>query len=216
MIRVSDVSAWAACEQYGLEAKTEPSKLAAATMVGSYAHSLVTGHELDWPERITYDRLTPTMRVLGAQARALAEAAKRELETSGWVVLDTEQRVGVHGLSGHYDLRAAHVQGGSAIIDFKTGVQVGAGWLQVGGYLDLYAESTGRLPAFGAILHVPRVAISKDPVARLDCRPAFEVATAWRVWKHRIAEVLDGGLATRSPGLHCRQCPDVDCPVRTC
>ena len=54
----------------------------------------------------------------------------------GWGILGQEEALGrPPELTGHLDLRAWHSDHGEAIIDLKTGAQIGAAWLQVGGYL---------------------------------------------------------------------------------
>ena len=113
--------------------------------------------------------------------------------------------------------------GKRAIIDLKTG-RVGAGWLQVGGYLYLHLWQLRRpgeilrdppaVPAdYGGILHVPRVKLSLEPMTRLELRPAELLIDAWNRARDRVEDVMSGAIATRSPGFHCNRCRAL-CAVR--
>ena len=114
-------------------------------------------------------------------------------------------------LIGHLDIRAYHAEHGEAIIDLKTWrAQIGAAWVQVGGYLWLDQQ---RIP-WGGVLHVPRVAINKDVKGTLQLRPSGPLQTEWQRWQRRIREITDGATPTRSPGYHCGRCQLADCPVR--
>ena len=113
-------------------------------------------------------------------------------------------------LTGHLDLRAWHSDYGEAIIDLKTGAQVGTAWLQVGGYLLLTPEPTN----YGGVLHVPRTRIDRDVKGTLELRPSEPLMGAWQPHRIRIAAIMAGALPTRSPGLHCARCA-ADCPVRS-
>ena len=112
--------------------------------------------------------------------------------------------------SGHLDILAWHGETQrTAIIDLKTGRSIGAGWLQVGGYLVVEGSSID----YGGILHVPRVAVSKEPKGTLEVRDGSRLATAWMEARARIDAVLAGATALRSPGQHCGRCLAI-CPVR--
>ena len=118
-------------------------------------------------------------------------------------------------LTGHLDLRAWHSDHGEAIIDLKTGAQIGAAWLQVGGYLRLYQQHyiSERWSGYGGVLHVPRTRIDRDVKGTLELRLHHPLAEAWDANIARIQAVMEGALPTRSPGLHCARCA-ADCPVR--
>ena len=181
------------------------------------AHSLLSGS--GWPEgpaRLRFDALTPSEQAVRVQAKTLARAASHCLEQEGWSIMESEREVTGNGDTGHLDILAWH--GGdklSAVVDLKTGQGIGAGWLQVGGYIQLLGDESGVWPAveYGGILHVPRVAVSKEPKATLEVRHGDSLVQAWAVAKGRIDAVLAGATALRSPGQHCGRCV-ASCPVR--
>ena len=90
------------------------------------------------------------------------------LVDKGWGILGQEEALGrPPELTGHLDLRAWHSDHGEAIIDLKTGAQIGAAWLQVGGYLTLYMQHNPEkrmrpTESYGGVLHVPRTRIDRD------------------------------------------------------
>ena len=118
-----------------------------------------------------------------------------------------EQEIEVRGEDdiGHLDLLVYRADGKRAIIDLKTG-RVGAGWLQVGGYLYLSTSATRRLVKagrahrprysrgvdYGGILQVQRVKLSLDPMARLELRPVEDLIAAWINARRRVEDVLQG------------------------
>ena len=59
-------------------------------------------------------------------------------------MLAREEELRRDELTGHLDIRAWHSDHGEAIIDLKTGAQVGAAWLQVGGYADLWPMTCAK------------------------------------------------------------------------
>ena len=99
----------------------------------------------------------------------------------GWGILGQEEALGrPPELTGHLDLRAWHSDHGEAIIDLKTGAQIGAAWLQVGGYLRLYQQHyvSDRWSGYG-VLHVPRTRIDRDVKGTLELRLHHPLAEAW-------------------------------------
>ena len=140
-----------------------------------------------------------------------------------WTSLYTEKEIkGSRAITGHFDMLAWHSldEDVEAIIDLKTGHSIGAGWLQVGGYISTIGligigNETKLAIDYGGILHVPRVKIDKEPKGTLEIRDGAQLVKEWDIWKNRITAVYYGALATRSPGLHCQRCSDTRCPVRT-
>ena len=232
-MRISAISDWTACEAMALTDPRPEARVHVAAWVGTLAHALLTGS--DWPEgptRVRFDATTPTEHAVKVQAESLAASARRCLEIEGWAVMETEREVTGNGDTGHLDILAWHGETErSAIIDLKTGQRIGAGWLQVGGYLALLrGDRAFGLPSqyrtdlangasdlldgmCGGILHVPRVAVSKEPKATLELRDGRSLTAAWATAKSRIDTVLAGATALRSPGQHCGRC-SANCPVR--
>ena len=216
-MRISAISDWTACEAMALTDPRPEARVHVAAWVGTLAHALLTGS--DWPEgptRVRFDPTTPTEHAVKVQAESLAASARRCLEIEGWAVMETEREVTGNGDTGHLDILAWHGETErSAIIDLKTGQRIGAGWLQVGGYIQLLGNETGVWPAVecGGILHVPRVAVSKEAKATLELRDGRSLTAAWGTAKSRIDAVLAGATALRSPGQHCGRC-SANCPVR--
>ena len=221
-IRVSSIAEWLTCEAMALESPKREGRLNAATYVGTLAHAALTGMEVEKPARVSWDATTPSDFHAGAQAKAIAKAAKRCLDQAGWRVLEQEIEVRGDDDIGHLDLLVYRADGKRAIIDLKTG-RVGAGWLQVGGYLYLStldeALVAGRANRdirgvdYGGILQVQRVKLSLEPMARLELRPATDLIAAWILARGRVEDVMKGAVATRSPGFHCNRCRAV-CVVR--
>ena len=217
-MRVSDISNWAACEAMALHSPPrQAGRTNVAAWVGTMGHAILAGQPVPPTEgRIAYDQLTPTERVAQVQAQSIAKCARKLLVDQGWGILGQEEALGrPPELTGHLDLRAWHSDHGEAIIDLKTGAQIGAAWLQVGGYLTLYGNEAGVWPAasYGGVLHVPRTRIDRDVKGTLEKRPGLLLAQAWAANMVRIDAVMFGALPTRSPGLHCARCA-ADCPVR--
>ena len=101
--------------------------------------------------------------------------------------------------TGHLDILAWHGEThGEALIDFKTGRDIGAGWLQVGGYIQLLGDGVRPVIDYGGILHVPRVAVSKEPKATLELRDGGDLRQAWRTAKDRID---DGACGRDAPAV---------------
>ena len=91
----------------------------------------------------------------------------------------------------------------------KTGAQVGAAWLQVGGYIYLNDKDV-----LGGVLHVPRVVINRDVKGTLDFRDGTALADAWEASMARHLAIMEGAKPTYSPGIHCGRCGVADCAVR--
>ena len=222
-MRISSIGAWADCEVMALQSPPRPAgRTNVAAFVGTLAHAELASIMVDErPARFAYDTLTKSDNHAIIQAHAIAEYARDLLTAQGWGVLGREEEVRRDELVGHLDIRAWHSDHGEAIIDLKTGQGVGAAWLQVGGYLTLYAQKgTGLYSQLhkgmiqGGVLHVPRVAINKDVKGTLELRSGRYLARAWDGNMGRIQEVLDGEAPTYSPGIHCGRCHVADCPVR--
>ena len=217
-MRVSDIANWAACEAMALHSPPrQAGRTNVAAHVGTLAHAILAGQPApDTGGRIAYDQLTPTQHVAMIQAGSIARHARKLLVDKGWGILGQEEALGrPPELTGHLDLRAWHSDHGEAIIDLKTGAQIGAAWLQVGGYLRLYQQHyiSERWSGYGGVLHVPRTRIDRDVKGTLELRLHHPLAEAWDANMARIQEVMEGALPTRSPGLHCARCAE-DCPVR--
>ena len=211
-IRVSSIGEWMTCEAMALESPKREGTINAATYVGMLAHARLTGMYVEEPNRVTWDTSTPSGFHANVQADAIFIAADKSMRADGWDWQDypTEFKVTREHDVGHLDMIATQVRDGvRAIIDLKTG-RIGAGWLQVGGYLYLADDPSIQ---YGGILHVPRVPIGRDPVATLELRPAPALIAAWQVARQRVTDIQLGAPATRSPGVHCRRCL-ARCPVR--
>ena len=137
--------------------------------------------------------ITPTAYLARIQAEGISAVASRCLEREGWSIMETEREMVVGDTTGHLDILAWHgATKRTAIIDLKTGQTTGAGWLQVGGYIQLLC---GEGPAVecGGILHVPRVTVSKEPKATLEVRYGADLSRAWLTAKARIDAGAGGG-----------------------
>ena len=216
-MRVSAIADWTTCEAMALSDPRPEARVHVAAWVGTLAHAILldTAPE-SWHPRLRFDATTKTAHEADVQALALAREAKRCLDRKGWTIMEAEREVKGNGDAGHLDILAWHGEAHrSAIIDLKTGRGIGAGWLQVGGYIQMLGEEAGRWPPVesGGILHVPRVAVSKEPKATLEVRDSADLARVWRTAKSRIDLVLRGAPALRSPGQHCGRCT-ANCPVR--
>ena len=191
-MRVSDIANWAACEAMALHSPPrQAGRTNVAAWVGTMAHALIAEEPIPDQEygRIAYDQLTPTEHVAQVQAQSIARHARKLLVDKGWGILGQEEALGrPPELTGHLDLRAWHSDYGEAIIDLKTGAQIGAAWLQVGGYLTLYGNEVGRWPgaSYGGVLHVPRTRIDRDVKGTLGKRPGLLLAQAWAANMVRI------------------------------
>ena len=213
-MRISSIGAWTTCEQKALQTPPrEPYRQSAAALVGTFAHAILAGLPVPkLPHRVSWDQTTMSEFHLLRQADAIAEAAKDELDDAGWIVEEYEEFVFGDDNTGHADVIANHAEHGKAVIDLKTGRAIGAGWLQVGGYI-MHAGFAGHRIAMGGILHVPRVKLNVEPTPTLTMRPALRLQRAWEDAAERVDQVVKGRVATYSPGDHCGWC-SVDCPVR--
>ena len=210
-MRVSAIADWTTCEAMALSDPRPEARVHVAAWVGTMAHAILLGTTLEpRPSRLRFDATTPTAHAADVQALAIAQEASRCLVGQGWSIMEREREVSGNGDIGHLDILGWHKETKrTAIIDLKTGQGIGAGWLQVGGYLTL----DGTFIVSGGILHVPRVAVSKEPKATLEIRHGGDLTGAWITAKDRIDAVLAGAPALRSPGQHCTRCA-TDCPVR--
>ena len=216
-IRVSSIANWTTCEAMALESPPRQFTETCAQFVGTLAHSKLAGdiNEIE-PDtymrgrRIMWDTVTPAPFHAVSQAGAIARVASATLESDSWDIVEQEGEIERGRFTGHYDLVVRNrLTREFGVFDLKTG-QVGAGWLQVGGYLTLMDK---RELTWGGILHVPRVRIGQEPKANLTVRPADQLKAAWEVASRRIEDISQGAIPTRSPGIHCGQCNAV-CVVR--
>ena len=213
-MRVSAIADWTTCEAMALTDPSPEARVHVAAWVGTLAHAALLDTEVESPPpRLRFDGTTRTAHQADVQALAIAREAKWVLDTKGWSIMESEREVTGGDSIGHLDILAWHKATSEiAVVDLKTGQGIGAGWLQVGGYLQLLGNA-GIDAGCGGILHVPRVAVSKEPQATLDMRDAGALEAAWLTAKSRIDAVLAGATALRSPGLHCGRCA-ASCPVR--
>ena len=219
-MRVSAIADWTTCEAMALSDPRPEARVHVAAWVGTLAHAYTLGQvgllDPETPARLRFDSLTIKAHQAKVQARAIAMEALRVLDREGWSIMEAERAVERNGDTGHLDILAWHgAMKRTAIIDLKTGRGIGAGWLQVGGYIQMLGDEAGRWPAVesGGILHVPRVTVNKEPKATLEVRDSADLTRVWRTAKSRIDTVLAGATALRSPGQHCGRCA-ANCPVR--
>ena len=226
-MRVSAIADWTTCEAMALTDPRPEARVHVAAWVGTLAHAQLLGGPLPAPPaRLRFDALTPTAHAATVQANSIMAAAMHLLMNTGWAIMEAEREVTGNGDTGHLDILGWHGETKrTAIIDLKTGQGIGAGWLQVGGYLSLWAYRAmnaavegNATPYFvdkvvGGILHAPRVAVSKEPHATLVIRDGGALVRAWTAARDRIDAVLAGATALRSPGNHCGRC-SANCPVR--
>ena len=211
-MRISAIADWTTCEAMALTDPRSEARVHVAAWVGTLAHAFLSGADAPpSPERLRFDGLTPTVHIAWVQAKTSAAEASRCLEREGWTIMEAEREVRYGDTTGHLDILAWHGETKrTAIIDLKTGQGIGAGWLQVGGYIVGNIETDVD---YGGILHVPRVAVSKEPKGTLELRPGADLEWAWLTAQSRIDAVLAGATALRSPGQHCGRCA-ASCPVR--
>lgn len=211
-MRVSDISAWSQCETMALTDPRHEFRVSVASWVGTLAHAkLLRQPSLPWPQRLRFDAITQTAHQAAVQADAIAAYGERLLAHHGWEVMEAEKEVYGESITGHLDIKAWHSERQeAAIIDLKTGYNIGAGWLQVGGYLTLDGTSVDN----GGILHIPRVKVGKETQGTLEIRPGHALANAWTINMVRFNAVMAGAAPTLSPGLHCGRCAKTNCPVR--
>ena len=212
-MRVSDVSAWSTCEAMALRSPPYVGRTNVAAWVGTLAHATLANVEIDaadYPQRLSFDSITKTAHHAIIQANIIADKARSLLIEQDWGVLSREEAMQNADFTGHLDIRAWHSKYGESIIDLKTGANIGAAWLQVGGYLLLSGES---MP-WGGVLHVQRQPIGKDVKGTLELRKAVPLVQAWTRQIQRISDIRDGAPPTYSPGQHCSRCRVTDCAVR--
>ena len=216
-MRISAIADWTTCEAMALTDPRPEARVHVAALVGTLAHARLLGGMAgpsEYPARVRYDAVTQTWQQAISQAIAIQHEAQRVLNREGWSIMEAEREVTGNGSTGHLDILAWHSETKrTAIIDLKTGRDIGAGWLQVGGYLSLWTNAYCVPKACGGILHVPRVAVSKEPKGTLEVRDWGGLVRAWETAKGRIDAVLAGATALRSPGMHCGRC-SANCPVR--
>ena len=216
-MRISAISDWTTCEAMALTDPRPEARVHVAAWVGTLAHALLGGvDEPKEPGRLRFDAITPTAHAARIQAKGISAVASRCLEREGWSIMEAEREMRTGDTTGHLDILAWHGETKrTAIIDLKTGQGAGAGWLQVGGYIQLLGDESGVWPAVecGGILHAPRTPVRKELIATLEIRDATGLEEAWEVARERIGAVLAGATALRSPGLHCGRCT-ASCPVR--
>lgn len=218
-MRISDINNWTTCEVMALRDPQEPARVAVAAWVGTLAHAMLLGGDAEPPARIRFDATTPSMHKATMQAMDIARAAYCLLQYHGWEVIETERVLSNARDTGHLDVLAWRAQFKDlAIIDLKTGRGVGAGWLQVGGYLALkayfnHSREIYFTPQWGGILHVPR-SKAESMAGTLTVRPADDLLGAWHRRRERIEAVLNGEDPLPTPGLHCSRCTVANCPVR--
>ena len=216
-MRVSDISRWSECEAYALSEPPVERTHSVAAVVGTLAHAQLACIEATAePKRITYDPITRNWTQARVHARDIAEEARRLLGVLGWTIIYQERALEGLGATGHLDLMCWKQDSGDAVLDLKTGQQIGAAWLQVGGYISLLSEDAGVWPAaqWGGVLHVQRRPLGKLVVGGLSMRPAGGLMDAWRIAYERIQQVQSGAPALRTPGIHCARCPLKSCAVR--
>ena len=216
-MRISAIADWTTCEAMALTDPRPEARVHVAAWVGTMAHADLLGTAPESrPPRLRFDATTKTAHEADVQALAISREARRVLGDEGWSIMETEREVTGNGDTGHLDILAWNgVTKQTAIIDLKTGQGISTGWLQVGGYIQLLGDEAGVWPFVecGGILHVPRVAVSKEPKATLELRDGRSLVAAWATAKSRIDTVLAGATALRSPGQHCGRCA-ANCPVR--
>ena len=224
-MRISDVGNFTTCEAMALQERPPAKSMSAAVLVGNLAHALVAGQtSVDVPERIRWDSLTPNNKVAMKQAWNIKDKVDDLLEQSYPQVTALEYEVDIDsavtnlfGDTMPYDTGRIDIMGvchlGGVILDLKTGRDIGAAWLQLGGYLASFEKSIEAVLA--GILHVPRMAIGKDQVGTLELREREILMVAWDVQRDRILDIeAHGHHPMRSPGSHCKYCPVTDCVVR--
>lgn len=212
LTRVSEISQWVECEVKALHSPRRPGRQHVAAWVGTLAHAMLANQHLPAPPpRLQYDSTTTTSHMAEVQAKNIASEARYILGKANLGVLDEEMAVKAGDVDGHLDLlvwdRAGRRKG---VLDLKTG-QIGAGWIQVGGYLTGVPEAT-----FGGILHVPR---AKQQTGRskasLELRDAFALRLLWARQMDRIDSIVnEGETPLPSPGLACARCQVPDCVAR--
>ena len=219
-MRISDVADWTLCERYALESPKTRSRPHVAAMVGQMTHRLLVdetqGDVENWnavlnpQDPVVFDAVTPTYNHAAWQAHDMVKAARDELKRDGWTILETEQAIEHDGVTGRWDIKAWNQNHRvTALLDLKTGHSIGAGWLQVGGYLAIGGSDC----AFGGIVHAPRS--RQGPyTATIETRDANVLIEQWEQRRERVAEIENGGLPLASPGPHCRRCRVQLCGAR--
>ena len=138
-MRVSAISDWTTCEAMALTDPRPEARVHVAAWVGTLAHAYTLGTpDPEPPARLRFDALTKTAHQANIQASAIARESLRILDVEGWSIMEAEREVtgnGDYRAPGHHGMAKGTKR--SAIIDLKTGRHIGAGWLQVGGYLQV-------------------------------------------------------------------------------
>ena len=174
-MRVSAIADWATCEAMALTDPRPEARVHVAAWVGTFAHAILLDAVEARKPRLRFDaRHQDGAGWLEADVQALAIArTSRPSDSwmlSGWSIMEAEREVTGGGDIGHLDILAWHGKTQlTAVVDLKTGQGIGAGWLQVGGYIQMLGNA-GIDVECGGILHVPRVAVSKE--AESDARGA--------------------------------------------
>lgn len=242
MNRISEINAWTTCELRAASSIASPRPESAphvAGWVGTLAHRMteraLIAHRPDdddaaapeAPPRLRYDATTRTLDQARRQAAAVSAAVVDALRRLDAVALRAEQEVALGGLTGHYDLIIAlhvdpahrarlHQPREVALCDIKTGRDVGAAWLQIGGYIEAVRAAPGGDQlgvSLGAVIAAPRT----DPEnVTIEARPADELAAAWRAAYARARAVIyEGARPIARPGAHCAHCTVRRCPAST-
>ena len=216
-MRVSDISSWVTCEAMALSSDRPRRRMSAAVYVGILAHHfLFTGDQKTPPELPTrntmvgWDALTPTFAYAVKQAKEMAATGQAEIQRKGLSLESIEETVSSDFDRGTLDMMVWSDTHGQMLLDLKTGRSIGAGWLQVGGYISLHEDDI----RYGGILHIPRARLGSCQ-ATLTLRHAKALMLLWEARRKRIDEVLEEGASPlHTPGDHCNRCSITDCPVR--
>ena len=159
--------------------------------------------------QVAFDSITPRPSTAISQAQDMAVKAQELLDRYGFTIFQNEVLVeeGVH--RGRIDLLVTDQKNRAGVLDFKTGRTIGAGWLQLAGYLDAW---DGVPLSFAGIVHVPRSKL--EPSGTITFRDPAELVKAWKNTIKRVVEVVAHAEPTYSPGAHCSRCPLKECAVR--
>lgn len=228
-MRISDISDWAICEAKALaNPRPQPARTNVAAWVGTLAHARLLRRfdhkiaEPSPPDVLHFDTGTGSWGEADFQASAVADKAAQILAEEGITVIEVEEAAASDDIEGHLDIRGW--DGGArreVVIDLKTGYDVGAAWLQVGGYIWLATGLPG-LPSFaaiaelkmdGGVLHVPRSKGYAELRGTLELRSGIGLVEAWVAFQARISDIQNGAVALHSPGIQCKRCHVRNCPV---
>ena len=218
-VRASSLPDWADCSkraEYKNITHKEPNiaGMPVSTLVGHRAHNLLTGHEFEEPDRIVFDRATPSDREAYRQAQSIRTHAIEKMEEEGLDIKGSEEslsetvRIGdvTIDLTGTLDLRVFDEKlGGTYILDLKTGVnRPRAAILQLAGYAWL-AEKNGTDDdlAGAGILWVPRGKTHCEYIT-WGIDPLMEIAEESL---RQIAGYQKNGVYANPNSLGCGNCP---------